>query len=160
VLVLVTDGQSFRDTATLAQAIAAARQARLTVYPVAVVTPLLDTHALAELAAATGGELLRGQSLSDLVRVYRALALKVLSTYAVTYHSLAQPGERIDLVVSTGGSSARVALRAPGRLAIIRPSAPLLRVPTRRTELVLLAGALIVGLLLGAVAIAKLTLRL
>ena len=41
-LIVVTDGQSYRDHDTLKQAIAAAQHDRVAVYPIAIVTPVLD----------------------------------------------------------------------------------------------------------------------
>ena len=90
-LIIVTDGQSFRDHNTLKQAIATAKQARVSIYPVAIVTPVLDIASLRRLANATGGQVSFARRSSDIDTLYRALARRIAATRTYSYLSSATP---------------------------------------------------------------------
>jgi uncharacterized protein YegL len=102
-LIVVTDGQSFRDHNTLAQAIKTAQEARVSVYPVAIVTPALDVAALRRLARATGGQLGFAKRSSDVDRLYHALARRIAAVRTYSYLSRAHSYEALRLVVSMKG---------------------------------------------------------
>jgi uncharacterized protein YegL len=102
-LILVTDGQSLHDHSTLARAIKAAKQARVSVFPVAIATPLLDVKALRRLAVATGGQLSFAKKGSDVDRLYRTLARKIAATRTYSYLSAARPYQALHIVVSMKG---------------------------------------------------------
>jgi Mg-chelatase subunit ChlD len=102
-LIVVTDGQSFHDHATLAQAIKAARAARVSVYPVAIVTPVLEIASLRRLAHATGGQLSFARKSSDVDRLYHTLARRIAAARTYTYLSRAHSYQALHLVVSMKG---------------------------------------------------------
>ena len=102
-LIVVTDGQSFRDHSTLTQAIKAAQRAHVSIYPVAIVTPLLDVASLRRLARATGGQLGFARKSSDVDRLYHTLARRIAATRTYAYLSLAHSYEPLHLVVSMKG---------------------------------------------------------
>jgi hypothetical protein len=102
-LIVVTDGQSLHDHSTLARAIEAAQQARVSVYPVAIVTPVLDVKSLRRLAGATGGQLSFARKTSDVDRLYRTLARKIAATRTYSYLSAARSYQALHIVVSMKG---------------------------------------------------------
>jgi uncharacterized protein YegL len=102
-LILVTDGQSLHDHSTLAGAIKAAQAAHVSVYPVAIVTPVLDIKSLRRLAAATGGQLSFARRSSDLARLYRTLARRLAATRTYSYVSAAHFYQALHIVVSMQG---------------------------------------------------------
>jgi Mg-chelatase subunit ChlD len=102
-LIVVTDGQSLHDQSTLTRAISAAQQARVSVYPVAIVTPALDTKSLRRLAGATGGQLSFAKKSSDVDRLYRTLARKIAATRTYSYLSAARSYQALHIVVSMKG---------------------------------------------------------
>jgi Mg-chelatase subunit ChlD len=102
-LIVVTDGQSLHDHSTLARAIKAAQRARVSIYPVAIVTPLLDTKALRRLATATGGQLSFAKKSSDVDRLYRTLARRIAATRTYSYLSAARSYQPLHIVVSMKG---------------------------------------------------------
>jgi hypothetical protein len=102
-LIVVTDGQSLHDHATLTRAIKAAQEARVSVYPVAIVTPLLDIKSLRGLATATGGQVSFAKKSSDVDRLYRTLARKIAATRTYSYLSAAHSYQALHIVVSMKG---------------------------------------------------------
>ena len=102
-LILVTDGQSLHDHSTLARAIEAAQKARVSVYPVAIVTPLLDIKSLRRLASATGGQLSFAKKSSEVDRLYRTLARRIAATRTYSYLSAAHSYQALHIVVSMKG---------------------------------------------------------
>jgi VWFA-related protein len=153
-LVLVTDGQSFRDPATLTQAIKAARAAHLAIYPVVILTPVADVHALRALASATGGSLVTTSSTRQLQQVYRSLSHELGGTYSFTYQSQGSWAAPIHLTVRAPGlGRAAAVVHAPKpRVTTTKPHRA--NVPTSFHAELLLAFGLIVGL--GVVAIGSL----
>jgi Mg-chelatase subunit ChlD len=102
-LIVVTDGQSLHDHSTLARAITAAQKARVSVYPVAIVTPLLDAKSLRRLATATGGQLSFARKSSDVDRLYRTLARKIAATRTYSYLSATPSYQALHIVVVMKG---------------------------------------------------------
>jgi uncharacterized protein YegL len=102
-LIVVTDGQSLHDHSTLTRAITAAQKARVSVYPVAIVTPLLDIKSLRRLAAETGGQLSFAKKSSDVDRLYRTLARKIAATRTYSYLSDAHSYQALHITVSMKG---------------------------------------------------------
>jgi VWFA-related protein len=153
-LVLVTDGQSFRDPATLAQAINAAKASHLAIYPVVILTPVADVHALKALASATGGALVTTSNTRQLQDVYRSLSRELGGTYSFTYQSEGSWAAPIHLSVRAPGlGQATTIVHAPRpRVVTTRPHR--VNVPTSFHAELLLAFGLIVGL--GVVAIGSL----
>ncbi len=121
-LVLLTDGASVGEQTTLAQAIAAAKAAHVTIFTVAT-----STHSavgpLQALASATGGHEISGTNLAGLKAAYASIARSVNSVSTFTYHSLVPPGDKISLEISADGSAAAsVSATAPGHQAVSTPS--------------------------------------
>ena len=121
-LIVVTDGQSFRDSTTLAQAIKAAQRAHVAVYPVAIVTPLLDVASLRRLAHATGGQLGFAKKSSDVDRLYHTLARRIAAARTYAYLSTAHSYQALHLTVSMRGHGT-VRVVAPPAVPGSRPTA-------------------------------------
>ncbi len=113
VLVLLTDGQEVSSEASLDQAIAAARAAKVTVYPIAIESPSFKPAPLQRLAKETGGRYQGASGTAGLHAIYAALGEELRRTWSVSYVTTARPGERIELV-SAGASAEAV---APGQAA-------------------------------------------
>ena len=113
VLVLLTDGQEVSSDASLDQAIAAARAAKVTVYPIAIESPSFRPAPLQRLAKETGGRYQGASGTAALHAIYAALGEELRRTWSVSYVTTARPGERIELV-SAGASAEAV---APGQAA-------------------------------------------
>ena len=121
-LIVVTDGQSFRDHSTLAQAVKAAQRARVSVYPVAIVTPLLDVASLRRLARATGGQLGFAKKSSDIDRLYHTLARRIAAARTYSYLSAAHSYQALHLTVTMKGRGT-VRVIAPPAAPGSRPTA-------------------------------------
>jgi tight adherence protein B len=116
VVVLLTDGASKNDTATLEDALAAASDAKVQVYPIGVETYASASDALQRMAKETGGRFSNVSSSSALSGVYDALSRELGSTYVVTYESHVPQGAPIELGVSAPGyTEATQSLKAPGK---------------------------------------------
>ena len=110
VLVLLTDGDDVSSEASLASAISAARQAKVTVYPIGLESKSFDPAPLRRLAKQTGGRYNGAADASHLAAVYTSLAAELRRTWQLSYLTSVRPGERFALE-SVG---ARVEALAPG----------------------------------------------
>ncbi|MGZ4430759.1 MAG: VWA domain-containing protein [Gaiellales bacterium] len=140
VMILLTDGASSRDSATLSQAIGAAKQAAVTIYPVGIATSAADSGPLQQLASATGGTFTNTSSSSALRSVYAAISSTLGSTYTFTYQSLVPAGRPIDLKVQAQGQAAvSQSVMAPGKY--VAPSGGGgMHMPTSTAARVVVAG--------------------
>ena len=115
VIVLLTDGASDHDSATLDEAVAAAQKAGVDVYPIGIATDPAATAALQQIAKDTGGTFNIASDSSALPDVYTAINDQLGSTYSVTYRSLLANGEQIHLKATAPGfSPASTTVKAPG----------------------------------------------
>jgi tight adherence protein B len=151
-IVLLTDGSSANDTATLAQAVAAAKAAHATIYSVGIEGSAGGQSALRTLAAQTGGQFLQATDRPALIAAYARISAALSSTFSFTYKSLVPKGTPIRLALSLpSGVTASATAKAPGTPATgTGSSTPLLSMPTSTAgrALVALGAALLV--LIGA----------
>jgi tight adherence protein B len=118
VIVLLTDGASAGDTATIDDALAAAKDSRVDIYPIGIATTGAAASALDQLARETGGRATTATSSAGLAAIYADLSTELASSYTFTYRSDAAPGTRIELAISADGSKPVIqTLQAPGKLA-------------------------------------------
>src|SRR5918994_7919193 len=104
VLILLTDGQEVSSDASLEQAIASAREAHVTVYPIGIESPSFRPAPLQRLAEKTGGRYAGASGTKDLRAIYAALASELRRTWQVSYVTAARPGERLE--VEAAGATA------------------------------------------------------
>jgi tight adherence protein B len=114
VIVLLTDGQEVSSDASLSDAIAAAREARVTVYPIGIESPSFRPAPLERLARETGGRYQGAAGTEALRAIYVSLAHELRRTWHVEYVTAARPGEQIALA----SGAARAEARAPGRPSV------------------------------------------
>jgi len=108
VLIVLTDGRDVSSHATLAQAVAAARHADVSIYPIGVEGQGFDPTALQTLARDTGGRYFGAASTDAFARVYSSIAQELGHTWRVSYVTSARPGDRLRLEASVAhaGSAA------------------------------------------------------
>lgn len=104
ILVLLTDGQEVSSDASLEQAIAAARAAHVSVYPIGIESPSFRPEPLQRLAAKTGGRYAGASGTKDLRAVYAALAKELRRTWQLSYFTSARPAEKLQ--VEAAGATA------------------------------------------------------
>ena len=149
VLILLTDGQEVSSEASLAAAIAAARKAGVTVYPIAIESASFSPAPLKQLAKATGGRYTGARDSASLVAVYNSIAAELRRTWQLTYTTSARPGEEIRLA----GGGASLTSTIPGLSAVVVPVDPAL--PSAFFGIGSILTALLVGLcIFGAAAFA------
>ena len=114
-IVVVTDGRDVSSSASIDQAIAAARTARAAVYTIGIGGPSFTPDALRRLATATGGSYHQARSAAQLRGVYSALTGELARTWQLSYVTSARPGARLQLAATIAGSgTAREAVELPG----------------------------------------------
>jgi tight adherence protein B len=155
VVVVLTDGRDVSSTATLADAIAAARRAHAAVYPIGVAGAGFDAGPLRRLASGTGGTYHPVGSTAALRQVYAAIAQELARTWQLRYTTSARPGDALRLratLPALGSASATV--RLPSNLAAggSRPSSSLPSWAFGPAGTLAL-GAAVAGLLLAAAAL-------
>jgi tight adherence protein B len=123
IVVLLSDGASSADTVKLSDALAAAADAEVRIYPIGVATDAAATQALSRMARETGGSYSSASSSSALSSVYGAISEKLGSTYTITYESTAPAGTSIALAVNAPGFTGTTqTLKAPG--TFVEPQKP------------------------------------
>ncbi len=130
VIILLTDGHDVSSSATLADAVAAARAAHAAVYPIAIASRDFDPVPLQQLALQTNGTYHRATSSAALRSVYASIADELARTWQLTYVTAARPGDHVDLVTTTSAGSARTALTIPSSYGSGSPSNPSSLVPS------------------------------
>ncbi len=99
-LIVVTDGRNTSTGTGLEDAVAAARDVGMTIYPIGLTGPQTDAVTLQALADATGGAF-ASISAKDLDAVYASLAQQLGAQYVVRYVSRAPRGITTEITVST-----------------------------------------------------------
>jgi tight adherence protein B len=121
IIIVVTDGNETRSEASLEDAIAAAQDAGVVVYVVAIESPRFTPEPLKRLAAETGGTYYGATSSAALTEVYSTIAEQLKRTWRLEYVTGALPGETFKLQARVpGGESASASLKAPGTAIVIR----------------------------------------
>jgi tight adherence protein B len=151
VIILLTDGHDVSSRATLAQAIAGARKAGASVYPVAIESSDFDPGPLQALAKATNGTYHGAASSAALRQIYASIAAELGRTWRLGYETTARPGDRLELRASVPSfGTAEATVSVPGRFGTAPPSgaSPLLPSiaysPLGTVLAALLAGAAVV----------------
>jgi tight adherence protein B len=140
VLILLTDGQEVSSEASLEAAIAAARNAGVTVYPIAIESASFSPGPLKRLAKATGGRYSGAKDSGALAGVYASIAAELKRTWQLTYTTSARPGEEIRLA----GAGASLKATIPGVSVAIEP------VDAALPDAVFGIGPVLTALLVGA----------
>jgi tight adherence protein B len=128
ILVLLTDGESSEDTATLDEAIQAAKAAGVVIYAIGIEGSEFNPTALQRLADATNGNYYGAASSEALFDAYNSIAEDLRRTWQIEYVTSARPGDELDLVFKfAGGDEVATKLTAPGEAPAAGPKpSPLL----------------------------------
>jgi tight adherence protein B len=115
VMIVITDGSSENDSATMAQALAAAKAAGVIVYSVGIATDPNAQSALEQLSSATGGTASQATDSAALSSVYSQISADLGSSYTYVYQSATAPGAPLKLELAAKGySPVSEDLKAPG----------------------------------------------
>jgi tight adherence protein B len=121
VIIIVTDGNETRSTASLEDTVIAAQEAGASVYVVGIESRLFNPGPLQQIAAETGGNYYGAASSEALTEVYTSIAEELSRTWRLEYVTGVLPSERMALsATTTGGDSARTVLTAPGDAIKVR----------------------------------------
>jgi tight adherence protein B len=153
VIIVLTDGRDVSSTETLESAVAAARKANASIYPIGIESSDFDPGPLRTLAKETGGTYHGAGSSAELQAVYASIASELDRTWRLGYVTSARPGDSVRLRVTAAGAGAtEQTLAVPvafGQAADVPPSRALPSIVY--TPLGTLAIALLVaGLFLAA----------
>jgi tight adherence protein B len=131
-IVLLTDGSSENDSATIDQAISAAKGADAVIYAVGIEGSANGQAALQTLAHDTNGQFLQATNRQALIGAYSRISAAIGGTFTFTYHSLVPKGTPIHLSIGVPGlASAQATATAPGKVAPAGgASKPLIHMPT------------------------------
>ncbi len=109
VVIVVTDGNETRSTASLENAINAAREAGVLLYVVAIESRQFNPTPLVRLARSTGGGYRGARSSKALGAIYAGIAQELRRTWRVEYLTAARAGEKLALKASLPGSGTAAA---------------------------------------------------
>jgi tight adherence protein B len=141
VMILITDGSSQSDTATLDEAVAAAKQAGVLVYTVGIATSGPAQAALNQIATDTGGTATSVTDSSALAGIYSTIESELGNSYTYMYQSSVAPGAPLVLTLSSPGlGDAREVLKAPGTFVPPTKSSGGLKLPTGASGRILMAA--------------------
>jgi len=150
VIIVLTDGRDAASKATLARAVAAARAARATVYPIGIESGQFSPGPLHRLASDTGGSYRSVVSTGKLAAMYAEIAHELALTWRIQYVTAARPGDRVRLRATVPGhGTATSAIRMPAEQGAAASAAADSRLPnlTLRSIWAQLLFALLIGLL-------------
>jgi tight adherence protein B len=155
VLIVMSDGASQDDTATLAEATTAAKAAHATIYAVSIGGNATALAQLRQLTDPTGGQTIAAADTSSLDAAYKTVADNLGSTFTFTYGSLAQKGAKINLQVSAPGMGpATSQFTVPGKPdSGSSGSGPVVKLPTSPAGRAMIAGVAALFVLLGCLVI-------
>jgi tight adherence protein B len=142
VIILLTDGASTSDTATFDQALTAAKDAGVDIYPIGIATTGGAQTALDQLATATGGTSSVATDSSALASIYGTITTELTTSYTYLYQSGVAPGEPLKLDISAKGlGSVSQSLKAPGQVAAPVKSGGGVQLPQGAVGRIVLAGS-------------------
>jgi tight adherence protein B len=121
VAVVVTDGNETRSTASLANAIKAAREAEVLLYVVAIESKQFNPAPLKKLALATGGGYRGAHSSKQLRAIYAGIAQELKRTWRVEYLTAARASDKLTLtatVPDVGSATAKLAVPADASVPV------------------------------------------
>jgi tight adherence protein B len=119
VIIVVTDGNETRSSASLHDAVAAVNRARAAVYVVAIESPKFNPAPLKQLAEETGGAYRSTASSATLSAEYASIAAELRRTWRLDYLTGIRPGDEASLQALSDGSSSKAALlRLPASLGL------------------------------------------
>jgi tight adherence protein B len=114
VIIVLTDGRDVSSTATLADAVVAARRAHAAIYTIGIASHQFDPTALRALAVGTNGSYHPASSTATLGGVYSAIAAELSRTWQLAYYTAARPGDSVTVRVDVpGAGSAARSFAAP-----------------------------------------------
>jgi tight adherence protein B len=120
VLIVLTDGDDTSSKATEAQVIAAAHNADVSIYAIALKSPTFKPLALKAITSATGGALFQASS-GDIKDVYAQIGKELHSSYLLEYTS-SLPGKHIAVKISAPGvAPVTTSFTATGAVAVAPP---------------------------------------
>jgi tight adherence protein B len=148
VVIVVTDGNETRSTATLDNAIKAARESGVLLYVVAIESKQFNPAPLKRLARETGGSYRGAGSSRQLSTIYAGIAQELRRTWRVEYLTAARSGERLALKATLPGSgTAAASLTVPEGASQPTTNGPSGLLPQKFYESFL--GTQLMGLLVG-----------
>jgi tight adherence protein B len=148
VIVLLTDGHDVSSRASLDQAIAAARKAHASIYPIGIESSDFDPAALQALARGTNGTYHGAASSAALQRVYESISAELGRTWQLGYDTTARPGDHVDLTAVTAGQgSVKTTVSIPVGFAGAPPAPASGLLPASAYTA---GGTLVLALLVGA----------
>ena len=146
VLIVITDGRNVSAKGSLRDAIAAARDVGVVVYPIGISGAQFSPGPLERLAEKTGGVYSGASSSGALVGLSNGVVDRLARTWELTYTTAARPGERVRLVVKQPGAGRALRTAVIPRDAGQPPSESTLSKFVFHSA----AGNMLVALLLGA----------
>jgi tight adherence protein B len=148
VVIVVTDGNETRSTATLDNAIRAARETGVLLYVVGIESKQFNPAPLKRLAHDTGGNYRGAGSSAELSAIYAGIAQELKRTWRVEYLTAARAGEQLQIKASMAGAgSATTSFAVPEHASKQGGKGPSPLLPHRFYESFL--GTQLMGLLVG-----------
>lgn len=122
-LILLTDGRNTAGAIDLETAVAASRDADVTVFSVGLEGANVDTDTLQQLSQLTSGSY-ASASPNDLGAAYRSLARQLSQQYLITYRSKAPFGTQATVTIQLPAGEASTGFLAPPPLPIVQAQGP------------------------------------
>jgi tight adherence protein B len=128
-IVVLSDGADTGSSATATAVASRARAARVRIFTIGLHSTAFRPGPLRSLAAATGGSYSEASASGELAAIYRAIGAQLSTEYVLRYHSEADSGDDVQVLVQLRGYGSQVvSYTAPA----LHPAAPFRRTPLER----------------------------
>jgi tight adherence protein B len=104
VIIVLTDGKDVSSVTSLDEAVAAARRANASVYPIGIESRDFDPAPLRSVARETGGTYHGAGSSAELQQVYASIASELDRTWRIGYDTAARPGDHVLVRAAASGA--------------------------------------------------------
>jgi tight adherence protein B len=102
-LIVLSDGADTASSHTVEEVIERAKQEKVSIYSIALLSPEYDPESIKYISESTGGELLTAVDSEELGELYKKISKRITNQYRISYTSLWPNAESIEINVSIAG---------------------------------------------------------
>jgi len=111
-IIVLSDGADTASSHTVEEVIERAKQEKVSIYSIALLSPEYDPESIKHISESTGGELLTAVDSEELGELYKKISKRITDQYRISYTSLWPNAESIEISVSIDRTDIPVSMTA------------------------------------------------